>query len=340
MSELKSYISKEPFELECGVVLPEIEVAYHTFGKMSPEKDNVIWVCHALTANSDVADWWPNTVEAGKFLDPEKYFIVCANMLGSHYGSTGPLSINPESGEPYYGDFPDLTIRDIIAAHQVLAKHLGISSVLALMGSSIGGFQVCEWLVTEPKFAKKGILIATSAFSSPWAIAFNESQRMAIESDPTYGEKSDEAGAKGMAAARSIALLSYRGGDAYNQTQGEVDGKEKVKGFRASSYQRYQGEKLVKRFNAYSYHLFTRLIDTHNIGRARGGVEAALSTIEAEVSVVAISSDILFPVSDHKPFVDYIPGAEFHVIDSTFGHDGFLIEHEKLNTIIKNHINR
>lgn len=338
MSELKSYTFQEPFELECGVVLPKIDIAYHTFGTMSPERDNVIWVCHALTANSDVADWWPHTVEEGKFLDPERYFIVCANMLGSHYGSTGPLSINPETGEPYYGDFPDLTIRDIIAAHQILAKHLGIESVVALMGSSIGGFQVCEWLVMEPEFAKKGILIATSAVSSPWAIALNESQRMSIESDSTYGDKSSEAGMKGMAAARSIALLSYRGGDAYNQTQMELDGKEKVKGFRASSYQRYQGDKLARRFNAYSYHLFTRLIDTHDIGRGRGGVEAALSTIVADVAVVAISSDILFTVPDHRPFVDYISGAKFYVIDSTFGHDGFLIEHEKLNTIIINHI--
>ena len=326
----------KPFELECGVALPSLTIAYDTFGELNAERSNVIWVCHALTANSDVADWWPHTVEEGCFLDPAKYFTVCANFLGSHYGTTGPLSVNPTTGEPWYGDFPKITVRDMVRAHQLLAEHLGISRVKLLIGSSIGGFQCLEWSIMQPDFAERAAFIATTPRTKPWASAFNESQRMAIECDPTYGERSAEAGLAGMATARSIALMSYRGGMAYDKTQEDANPDEVGFERRVLSYQRYQGEKLRRRFNAYSYYRLSQAVDSHNLGRGRGKVEDVLKQIKAKSLVVAITSDILFPPSDHTIMVENIPNVEYHLIDSDFGHDGFLVEHKQLNDIILN----
>ena len=325
-------------ELESGAVLKELDITYDTFGTLNAAKDNVIWVCHALTANSDVADWWPHTVEEGRFLDPARYFIVCANFLGSHYGTTSPLSVNPDTGEKYYYDFPQFTVRDMVKCHQLLAKHLGIERVKLLIGSSIGGFQCMEWAISEPKFMESVALIATTTCTEPWAAAFNESQRMAIRLDKSWGERRDDAGIDGMAVARSIALISYRGGAAYNATQQDENPTEASFTRRAHSYQQYQGEKLCRRFNAMSYYRLSEAVDSHNIARGRGSIAEALSKIEARTLVVAISSDILFPPEAHTPLREHICDVEYHLIESEFGHDGFLVEHEKLNTIIQNFI--
>lgn len=330
------YKYDKEFELESGVKLPSLTIAYDTYGVRNEDSSNVIWVCHALTANSDVADWWPHTVEEGCFLDPDKYFTVCANFLGSHYGTTGPLSENPETGEPWYGDFPRITVRDMVRAHQLLAEYLGIKRVKLLIGSSIGGFQCLEWSVMQPDFAERAAFIATTPRTKPWASAFNESQRMAIQSDPTFGERNAEAGLDGLAIARSIALLSYRGGMAYDKTQEDADPDEASFERRVHSYQRYQGEKLRRRFNAYSYVRLSQAVDSHNLGRGRGKVEDVLKQIKAKSLVVAITSDILFPPSDHQILIDNIPDVEYHLIDSDFGHDGFLVEHKQLNDIILN----
>ena len=332
------YHHSEAITLESGAVLPEVEIAYDTFGTLNEAKENVIWVCHALTANSDVADWWPHTVEEGGFLDPTRYFIVCANFLGSHYGTTSPLSVNPATGEKYYYDFPQITVRDMVKCHQLLAKHLGIERVKLLIGSSIGGFQCMEWAISEPKFMESVALIATTTCTEPWAAAFNESQRMAIRTDRTWGERRDDAGIDGMAVARSIALISYRGGAAYNATQQDKNPNEASFTRRAHSYQQYQGEKLRRRFNALSYYRLSEAVDSHNIARGRGSIAEALSKIEARALVVAISSDILFPPEAHTPLREHIRDVEYHLIESEFGHDGFLVEHEKLNTIIQNFI--
>ena len=337
----KIYRHNSPIVLESGAILPEVEIAYDTFGTLSPARDNVIWVCHALTANSDVADWWPHTVEEGRFLDPTRYFIICANFLGSHYGTTSPLRINPTTGKKWYYDFPRISVRDMVRCHQLLAKHLRIECVKMLIGSSIGGFQCMEWAIMEPDFMEHLALIATTTCSEPWAAAFNESQRMAIRLDRTWGEERDDAGLDGMAVARSIALISYRGGAAYNATQQEREHPEEASfERRAHSYQQYQGEKLRRRFNALSYYRLSEAVDSHNIARGRGSIAEALKAIKARTLVVAISSDILFPVEAHAPLREHIAEVEYHLIESEFGHDGFLVEHEKLNTIIQNFINR
>ena len=334
---VRYYKYEKPFKLENGEELAELTIAYNTYGTF--KGDNVIWICHALTANSDVADWWPGTVESGRFLDPNRYFIVCANIIGSHYGTTGPLSINPKSGEPYYNAFPFITVRDMVNVHLLLIEYLGITRIRAIIGSSIGGFQAMEMAISQPDLAQKLVLIATEARSQPWAIAFNESQRMAIETDETYGTPAPEAGRKGMRVSRSIGLLSYRGSTAYNATQQENDTMYKVAGFRATTYQQYQGEKLCRRFNAYSYYRLTQAFDSHNVGRYRGGVERALGQIKSKTLIVGISSDIIFPIREQIFLYRNIPNAEIHLISSNFGHDGFLVEADKLNAILKPFIN-
>ena len=325
------------FQLESGRVLPQLDIAYHTYGTLNALRDNVIWVCHALTANSDVADWWPHTVEEGRFLDPAKHFVVCANILGSHYGTTGPLSINPTTGEPWYGDFPAFTIRDMVAAHQVLAEALGIDRIKALVGSSVGGFQAVEWAVMEPSRFEKLILIATAAKASPWTIAIDETQRMAIEADATFGERRADAGMRGMAAARALGLLTYRGSLGYNLTQ--QDPKEAPAVHRASTYQQYQGEKLCRRYNAYSYVAILNAFDTHDVGRGRRGLEQELAQITAETILVGITSDIIFTPEEMRTLQQQIPESRYYEIDSPFGHDGFLVEHVQLNEILYPFIN-
>ncbi|MBQ2727885.1 MAG: homoserine O-acetyltransferase [Alistipes sp.] len=325
------------FQLESGRVLPQLDIAYHTYGTLNALRDNVIWVCHALTANSDVADWWPHTVEEGRFLDPAKHFVVCANILGSHYGTTGPLSINPTTGEPWYGDFPAFTIRDMVAAHQVLAEALGIDRIKVLVGSSVGGFQAVEWAVMEPSRFEKLILIATAAKASPWTIAIDETQRMAIEADATFGERRADAGMRGMAAARALGLLTYRGSLGYNLTQ--QDPKEAPAVHRASTYQQYQGEKLCRRYNAYSYVAILNAFDTHDVGRGRRGLEQELAQITAETILVGITSDIIFTPEEMRVLQQQIPESRYYEIDSPFGHDGFLVEHVQLNEILYPFIN-
>ena len=318
--------------MESGTELPQLDIAYHTYGTLNASRDNVIWVCHALTANSDVADWWPHTVEEGRFLDPARHFIICANILGSHYGTTGPLSINPVTGAPSYGNFPSFTIRDMVAAHQVLAEALGIGRIKALIGSSVGGFQAVEWAVMEPQRFDKLVLIATAAKASPWTIAIDETQRMAIMADPTYGEPRADAGMKGMAAARAIGLLTYRGSLGYNLTQ--QDKEEAPAIHRASTYQQYQGEKLCRRYNAYSYVAILDAFDTHDVGRGRRGLEQELASIQADTVLVGITSDIIFTPTEMRELQRQIPASRYYEIDSPFGHDGFLVEHEQLNEIL------
>lgn len=328
------YRFTEPFHTESGAVIEPLEIAYHTFGTLNAEGDNVVWVCHALTANSDVADWWPGTVEEGKFLDPTRWFVVCANIPGSCYGSTGPLSVNPATGRPYYGDFPPLTMRDIARVLHQFATAIGVGRINTLVGSSVGGFQALEWAAAHPERFDRLVLIATAAWATPWAIALDETQRMAIRADQSYGEPREDAGAAGLAAARAIGLLSYRGGPAYNRTQRDLPPLEPFPAHRACSYQQHQGEKLVRRFNAYSYMSILNAFDTHNIGRQRGGIPAALSAITARAIVIGITTDLIFPPAEMRALAEALPRAEYVEIDSDMGHDGFLVENTQLNSIL------
>ena len=331
---IQYYHHAKPFPLELGGEIADLTIAYHTWGKLNEKKDNVIWVCHALTANSDVADWWPCTVEEGRFLDPSENFIVCANILGSCYGTTGPLHINPATGRPYYREFPRYTMRDIVSAHRLLADVLGVGEIKMLVGCSVGGFQALEWAVTEPDRFHKLVLIGTDAKASPWTIAMDETQRMIITADPTFFEDRPDGGAKGLAAARAMALLSYRGGTGYNLTQQDPSDDCYTGEHRACTYQRHQGDKLVRRFDAYSYCAILQSFDTHNVGRGRGGVAQALKRIKCPTIVVGMATDIIFTPEEMKQLAAMIPNSQYYEIKSPFGHDGFLVETYQLNDIM------
>ena len=338
----KIWYYNHAFELESGEILPDLHIAYHTYGTLNVTRDNVVWICHALTANSDVADWWSGLVGEGKFFDPANNFIVCANMIGSHYGSTSPLSVDKRTQTFFAKNFPIVTVRDIARAHQLLAEKLGIKKIKIAVGGSMGGQQVLEWAILQPDLFDKIALIACGAQMTPWSIALNETQRMAIEADPTFDdevvskietrEALIKAGAKGMEAARAIGMLSYRSYTGYNLAQ--ADDSDNIDAFRVQTYQRYQAEKLRKRFSALCYESVSKTMDTHNVGRNRGGVALALKRVKAKTLVVGIQTDILFPLEEQIILAAHIPNARLEVIQSKFGHDGFLIEFDQMHALL------
>lgn len=325
---------KKEFILESGAKLPEFQLAYTTAGHLNSSRDNVIWVCHALTGNTDFSDWWGGLFGEGKLYDPKDWFIICANVLGGCYGSTGPLSVNPLTGSPYYHDFPQITNRDIVAAFDLLRQDLGLEEVHTLIGASLGGQHALEWVVQKPAVFQRLIHVASNARHSPWGIAFNETQRMAIRQDPTWATNTETAGQEGMKTARAIAMLSYRHYECYDKSQKEP-GNSITDDYRAASYQIYQGEKLAKRFNAYSYWLLSKAMDSHNIGRDRGGVQKALSHVQAKSLFIGVDSDLLFPVAEQELLHQNVPGSTLFLIHSSHGHDGFLIETNQITRAIE-----
>ncbi|MGY4384329.1 homoserine O-acetyltransferase [Pedobacter sp. UYP24] len=335
MSTISTYFHNDIFEFESGKTLAGLQIAYQTWGKLNADKDNVIWVCHALTANADVLDWWKGLFGENDLFNPAEHYIICANVLGSHYGTSNPLSTNATTGLPHYLAFPEFTIRDLVAAHRLLAVHLEIKNIKVLIGGSLGGQQALEWSIIENSRIENLILLATNAVHSPWGIAFNESQRLAISTDRTFYSQQPKGGLKGLKTARSIALLSYRTYEAYATTQLESV-NEKTMNFRASSYQNYQGEKLCNRFNAYSYWFLTKAMDSHNVGRGRKSVNDALKLVNANTLVIGIENDVLFPLSEQDFIGKTIQNASFKSIMSSYGHDGFLIETDMLTNIIGN----
>ncbi len=330
---LQIFSSDEPFQLESGEQLAQIEIAYHTYGKLNREKDNVIWICHALTANADVADWWSGLVGEGRCFDPEKHFIVCANILGSCYGTTGPLS-KDENGSVYYDRFPGITIRDMVNAHIVLRKYLDIERIEVLTGGSIGSFQSLEWAIMEPDVVRHLVMVAGAAKATSWTAGLNEAQRMAIRADKSFYDRTPEGGKEGMKAARAMALLSYRNAVAYNKTQPR-EPEDDYRKLKAITYQQYQGEKLARRFDARSYYILSQAFDSHHAGRKRGGLKKALAAVKARTLIVGIDTDIIFPGEDQEIMAKLIPGAQLHWLHSDFGHDGFLLEFDTLTKIIR-----
>ncbi len=327
------------FELESGEKLSSFQLKFTTIGNLNEERTNAVWVCHALTGSSDFTDWWGGLFAPDGPFDPAKYFIICANLLGGCYGSTGPLSNNPETNRAYYHDFPAITNRDVVRAFDLLRLELKILKIHTIIGGSLGGQQVLEWAIHQPQIFEHVIPIACNAFHSPWGIAFNEAQRLAIEADPTWKENDARAGMEGLKAARAIGMISYRHYNTYGETQSEKT-SDKTDNFRAATYQRYQGEKLANRFNAFTYWLLSKMMDSHHVGRHRQSVEGALRQIQAKTLVIGIESDILFPLSEQKYLAENIPNATLEVITSIYGHDGFLVEFEQLKKIIALYLNK
>lgn len=310
------------FQLETGAALNNLRIAYTIYGNINAAE--TIWVCHALSGSAAVLEWWPGIFGVSKPFDPSKYRIICANVIGSCYGSTGPAN----SIEP--ANFPLITIRDMVNAHILLRKELNIKKIDILIGASLGGQQAVEWAITEADCITKLILIATNARHSSYGKGLNEAQRLAIFADASYGRKNG--GKKGLAAARAIAMLSYRSYADFALKQ--EDTIEEISSFRAASYLQYQGQKFSNRFDAHAYVTLTKAMDSHNISRSRGSIPCELGKIKAHTLVIGVDSDILFPIAEQKELAQHIPNAEFGCIQSTFGHDAFLIAYEQLNILI------
>lgn len=317
------YTHTSSFILESGEKLDQLNIAFSDYGPR--QADRIIWVCHALSGSSEVLSWWPGLFGPGKIFDPQKDRIICANVLGSCYGTSGPSDLD----KPL--EFPFLTIKDMVNAHQLLADHLGLKKIDLLIGASLGGQQALEWTLINPDFFESLILIATNAFHSPYGRAFNEVQRMALQADQTFGQKNG--GLPGLKAARAIAMLSYRSYDDFSLKQ--ADSGNEADHFRAPAYVQYQGEKFLSRFNPYAYFYLSKAMDSHDILRGRtGGYCGVLKTISAKTLVVGIDSDTLFPVSEQEFLAANIPQACLRIIRSQHGHDSFLIDYDKLNEII------
>lgn len=325
MSSVQHYQHQQDFVLESGVVLTNLQIAFHTYGTLNTAKDNVIWVCHALTADSDVQTWWPGMIGEGLVFDTSTHFVVCANIIGSCYGTSANGLIS-ENKEP-----PLLTIRDMVQAHILLRKHLQIQKIALLAGGSMGGYQALEWALAEPAIIQKLFLTATVAAETAWGIAIHTAQRLAIEADATWLQKG--CGAAGLKAARAMGMIAYRSYEQYVATQ--TDSNEKQDDFKASAYIQYQADKLVKRFNAKNYWLLTKSMDTHNISRGRGGsIEKTLSQIYQPTLIIGINSDLLCPVPEQQKLAAHLPNNQLHIINSLYGHDGFLTEIPAISKIM------
>lgn len=324
---------KSPFSLENGDYLPEIQIAYHTYGQLNSKKDNVIWVCHALTANSQIDDWWKGLFGEERVFDPGKYFIVCANNLGAPYGTISPKFSHPKTGERYGLSFPEFTLRDTARMHLELKKALGIEDIHLLIGGSCGGNICLEMAIFLGKKVKNLALLCCSAQEKPWTIAIHESQRIALRGDADFFENKEGAGLEGLKTARAFALPFYRTAVSMNVRQSEED-LTKKSDFRASSYINYQGEKFVARFDAHCYYKLLNALDTHNVGRGHNSVPEALGKIKADTLCIGIDSDIFIPIEEQKYLAKHIPNSKYAEVKSIFGHDAFLIEFGQINGLV------
>lgn len=322
-----------PLILESGEVLEQYTLAYTTYGELNSDHSNVIWAVHALTGDGQVADWWSGLVGENALYNFSSHFIICANLLGSGYGSSNALSENPATGTPYFYSFPTLSTRDLAQSLEMLRQHLKLEQIHTLIGGSLGGQVALEWAYTLGKRLQHAIIIASTTKTSPWVIGFNEAQRMAIAADSSWGQEHQDAGKKGLEAARAVAMLSYRNPSDINTKQQEKE--EKIDGFLAASYLRYQGSKLAKRFQAFSYWTLTKAMDSHDLGRGRGGVEMALKSIQAQVFAVGVNSDLLFLAEEARFLSQAVPSGSYGEIVSTAGHDAFLIEFTQLTSLIE-----
>lgn len=322
---------QKDLNLELGGTLSGLRLKYFTWGELNEDKSNVVWVFHALTANANVEAWWPEMVGEEFLFKPSEHFIICVNLLGSCYGTTGPLDINPKTGEKYYGDFPSFTMRDIVSSFIALRDELGIKSAMMGAGASMGACLGLEWAIMEPDFFKELLIVGCSAKESAWGKAIHTAHRMALEADETWGQRRDDAGAKGLAASRAFGMVVYRTFECFNHFQKED--KDIVGEYKAESYQRYQGQKLVERFNAYSYDVLLKALDSHNVGRGRGSIKEALETIKAKAILIGIDSDILYPIQEQFFLHEHIPDSYYESISSLYGHDGFLIETKEIKEV-------
>lgn len=340
--------------LESGRTLAEVELAVETSGTLSPTRDNVILVCHALTGDAAAVGteenpgWWRGLIGPGRWIDTDEYYIVTMNVLGGCSGSTGPTSINPRTDKPYAADFPQVTIRDMVKAQYFGLRHMGISGVHAVIGGSMGGMQALEWAIMYPFFAKKIVPIAASLQFSPMGIAYNDIARQAIMNDPEWQDGYYNVGKgpkQGLSIARMVGMVTYRTEALFQERfarklQHGQNVTDEDALFEVESYIQYQGEKLTKRFDANSYLRLLKSMDTHDIGRGRGGIVKALKRIRAEAFVVGIREDVLFPVTLQRDMHEQLTRlglrSEWVEISSIYGHDAFLVDFDQWGERLRN----
>ena len=351
------FAEANPLQMDCGKELSPVTVAYETYGELNASGDNAILVCHALTGSAHAAGllsddpksagWWDSFIGEGKTLDTRKYFVICSNFLGGCYGTTGSATQNPKTGKPYGCQFPQMTVRDMVRVQKALIDYLGVKSLRTIIGGSLGGMQVLEWGVMYPEKVRSLIPIATASQHSPWGIGLNDIARQAIMNDPAWrGGEYYEFGQpeKGLSLARQVAMISYRSDvsflDRFRRDRLKSDGQATGAHFnpdnlfQVESYLRYQGEKLVHRFDANTYIYITRAMDLHDVAYGRGSVEEVLSAVKAPVLNVGIDTDVLYPVHEQKILASHFPYSVYREIRSPYGHDAFLIEYGQLGAFV------
>lgn len=328
------------FVLESGERLRGVEIAYRTWGALSPARDNAVVVCHALTGSADVDRWWGGLLGGGRALDPEVDFVVAANLLGSCYGTTGPLSPRAGAGArrpgeaPWAGDFPAITVRDQVRLQQKLLDALAVERVRLVVGGSLGGMQALEWAVLDRGRVESLAVISAPARHSPWGIALSELARRALLLDPRFRGghyPADDPPVAGLALARAIAMTSYRSHPGFEQRFGR-DRREGS--FEVARYLEHQGRKLVERFDANSYLALLGAMDSHDLARDRGSLETVLRGLDLPVLVVGSSTDVLYPVAEQLELATLLPAAEYVELATAHGHDAFLIEQEAVGRIL------
>ena len=326
--------------LESGELLPDVVIAYQSWGELNQAADNAILVNHALTGWADVDGWWPQMVGPGLTFDTNKYFVVCPNVIGGCQGSTGPSSIAPD-GKRWGSRFPVITIRDMVQAELAFTKKIGVKKYQVAVGPSLGGMRSLEWAITYPELIGAICTIGSSAVATGDQIGAASIQLRAIKSDPNFNNgdyyEQSVGPIEGMGIARRIAHLTYRTESEMDVRFGrELQGDETGR-YAVESYLDHQAQKLAKRFDANTYIALTEAMNSHDVGRDRGGVAAALATIKVPIAVVSIDTDRLFPPRLQQEIVELSPEvATLHTISSPFGHDGFLIEVESVGQIIQN----
>jgi homoserine O-acetyltransferase len=351
--------SDHRFALEGGGSLTAPTIAFETWGTLDGAASNAVLVCHALTGDSHAAGrlghghptpgWWDALIGPGKALDTNRFFVVCANVLGGCQGSTGPASIDPATGRRYGAQFPVVTIRDMVRAQARVADHLGVARWLSVIGGSMGGMQVLEWAVMFPERVRSFVSLASCMQASAWQIGWSAAGRTALALDPNwrggdYYDAPDGQGPhRGLAIARAIAQITYRSDPVFRDRfdRDLVDPLDAFRlwdRFQVENYLDYQGVKLARRFDANSYLILNKAMDLHDIGRGRGGTDAAMARVTAPALVVSITSDVLYPSYQQEAIRDALGRAgarcEWQLVDSPHGHDGFLLETDRIGPTV------
>ena len=333
------------FRLEAGGSLQPVSVRYAVYGELNERRDNAVLICHALSGSARAADWWPEMF--GRVFDLTHDCVICTNILGSCYGSSGPTSINPASGKPFGPDFPLVTVRDIVRAQAHVLVELGVKKLHTVIGASIGGMQALQWAVDYPERVEHCVAIGAAPLSA-MGLALNHLQRKAIQLDPDFKEgryAATEQPARGLGLARGIGMCSYKSPELFDERYARNpnrNGEDPLRSlgdrYDVAGYLDHQGEKFVSRFDANSYLVISKAMDTFELGRGYASEAEALKRIKAHVSLVGISSDWLFPAKDVRALSKRLEAAglqcDYTEFETSHGHDGFLAETDAIAAVV------